>query len=215
MALKGQSNAFSWARSGTAQSLYTAYLQELQRNPLRTRMLTAGFLSATQELTASYLANDVTKSGHYFSPRVLKMLIHGLFISAPLSHTLSRLLQRAFAGRTSLPAKILQIFASNLIVSPIQNTVYLASMSVIAGARTWTQIRAMINAGFLPMMKVSWATSPVALAVAQKFLPEHAWAPFFNLIGFFIGTYINTYTKKRRLEMAKRLETSDEPREHR
>jgi hypothetical protein len=61
----------------------------------------------------------------------------------------------------------------------------------------------MIKAGFLPMMKVSWATSPVALAVAQNFLPEHAWAPFFNLIGFFIGTYINTYTKKRRLEMAK------------
>lgn len=48
-------------------------------------------------------------------------------------------------------------------------------------------------------MKVSWITSPLCLAFAQKFLPEHTWVPFFNIIAFVIGTYINAHTKKKRL----------------
>ena len=84
-------------------------------------------------------------------------------------------------------------------VSPIQNTVYLASMAVIAGARTWHQVRATVRAGFMPVMKISWISSPIALAFAQQFLPEQAWVSFFNFVAFVIGTYINTHTKKKRL----------------
>ena len=78
-------------------------------------------------------------------------------------------------------------------------------MAVIAGARTIHQVRATVKAGFMPVMKVSWVTSPLALAFAQKFLPEHVWVPFFNIIGFFIGTYVNTHTKKKRLEALRKV----------
>lgn len=89
-------------------------------------------------------------------------------------------------------------------IAPIQNGVYLVSMAIIAGARTFHQVRATVRAGFMPVMKVSWITSPIALAFAQKFLPEHTWVPFFNIIGFIIGTYVNTHTKKKRLEALRR-----------
>lgn len=89
-------------------------------------------------------------------------------------------------------------------VAPIQNTVYLASMAVIAGARTFHQVRATIKAGFMPVMKVSWVVSPLALAFAQKFLPEHTWVPFFNIVAFVIGTWINSQTKKKRLQALRR-----------
>ena len=72
-------------------------------------------------------------------------------------------------------------------------------MAIIAGARTFHQVRATVRAGFMPVMKVSWITSPIALAFAQKFLPEQTWVPFFNIISFVIGTYINAHTKKKRL----------------
>ncbi|KAJ5148052.1 hypothetical protein N7526_001404 [Penicillium atrosanguineum] len=163
-----------------------AYLKQLQQNPLRTKMLTSGVLSGLQELLASWLAHDVGKHGHYFSSRIPKMSLYGMFVAAPLGHVLIGILQKIFAGRTSLKAKILQILVSNLIISPIQNGVYLSSMAVIAGARTFHQVRATVKAGFMPVMK--------------KFLPEHTWVPFFNIIGFFIGTYVNTHTKKKRLE---------------
>ncbi|KAA8648132.1 Mpv17/PMP22 family protein [Aspergillus tanneri] len=190
---------------GKSETGYLAlYLRQLQSNPLRTKMLTSGVLSGLQEFLASWIAHDVSKNGHYFSARVPKMLLYGMFISAPLGHFLVGILQKIFAGRTSLKAKILQILVSNLVVSPIQNGVYLCSMAIIAGARTFHQVRATVRAGFMPVMKVSWVTSPIALAFAQKFLPEHTWVPFFNIIGFVIGTYVNTHTKKKRLEALRR-----------
>ena len=94
-----------------------AYLTQLQKNPLRTKMLTSGSLSALSEVLASWLAHDRSKQGHYFSSRVPKMAAYGAFISAPMGHFLIYLLQKVFAGRTSLRAKILQIITSNLIVS--------------------------------------------------------------------------------------------------
>ncbi|KAJ5760601.1 hypothetical protein N7520_007757 [Penicillium odoratum] len=199
----------------TTAGYLQAYLRQLQHNPLRTKMLTSGVLSGFQELLASYLASDVGKHGHYFSSRIPKMSLYGMFIAAPLGHVLIGILQKIFAGRTSLKAKILQILVSNLIISPIQNSVYLSSMAVIAGARTFHQVRATVRAGFLPVMKVSWVTSPLALAFAQKFLPEHTWVPFFNIIGFFIGTYVNTHTKKKRLEaLRKRYDQRDQRRDY-
>jgi len=180
-------------------SYIALYLKQLQTNPLRTKMITSGTLHGLQELIASVIAKDRPKHGTYFTQRVPKMAIYGSFVSAPLGHLLITLLQKAFKGRTSTKAKIFQILVSNLIVSPIQNTVYLACMAVIAGARTFHQVRATVKAGFMPVMKVSWCTSPLALLFAQKFLPQHAWVPFFNLISFVIGTYINTMTKKKRI----------------
>ena len=56
----------------------------------------------------------------------------------------------------------------------------------------------------MPVMKVSWITSPLALAFAQKFLPEQTWVPFFNIVAFVIGTYINAHTKKKRLDALRR-----------
>jgi len=191
-------------KGGGMNGYLAAYLKQLQSNPLRTKMLTSGTLSGLQELLASWIAHDKNKHGHYFTSRVPKMSLYGAFISAPLGHVLISILQKIFAGRTSLKAKILQILASNLIISPIQNTVYLIFMAIIAGARTFHQVRATVRAGFWPVMKVSWITSPICLAFAQKFLPQETWVPFFNVVAFVIGTYINSHTKKKRLAALRR-----------
>jgi hypothetical protein len=89
-------------------------------------------------------------------------------------------------------------------IAPIQNSIYLISMAVIAGASTIHNVHATWKAGFMPVMKVSWVSSPLALAFAQQFLPPETWVPFFNMISFFIGTYINSVTKKKRLAALKK-----------
>lgn len=58
-------------------------------------------------------------------------------------------------------------------------------------------------------MKVSWVVSPISLAFAQQFLPESTWVPFFNIVGFIIGTYINAHTKKKRLAALRRKHYGD------
>lgn len=91
-------------------------------------MLTSGTLSALQEVLASWIAHDRSKHGHYISSRVPKMAVYGAFISAPLGHVLITLLQKVFAGRTSLKAKILQILVSNLIVRIHLGAVFTAEL---------------------------------------------------------------------------------------
>ncbi|KAK4124029.1 hypothetical protein N657DRAFT_645643 [Parathielavia appendiculata] len=186
-----------------------AYLQQLEDHPLRTKMLTAGTLAGSQELLASWLAKDRNKHGNYFTSRVPKMAAYGALVSAPLGHFLIWVLQKIFSGRTSLRAKILQILVSNLIIAPIQNTVYLVAMALIAGAKTFHQVKATVRVGFWRVMRVSWITSPICLAFAQKFLPENTWVPFFNLVSFIIGTYINTVTKKKRLAALRKKHFGD------
>lgn len=93
-----------------------AYIKQLEENPMRTKMLTAGTLAGAQEVIASWLAKDRNKNGHYFTSRVPKMAAYGALVSAPLGSLLIWVLQKVFKGRTSLRAKILQILFSNLIV---------------------------------------------------------------------------------------------------
>ena len=92
------------------------YLKKLKEDPLRTKMLTSGSLAALQEFLASWIAKDRNKHGHYFTSRVPKMAVYGAFVSAPLGHVMISILQKMFAGRTSLKSKILQIIVSNLVV---------------------------------------------------------------------------------------------------
>ncbi|KAK5994581.1 PXMP2/4 family 3-like protein [Cladobotryum mycophilum] len=194
--------------AGTKGYLAT-YVKTLEKNPLRTKMLTAGTLAGAQELIASWLAKDRNKHGNYFTSRVPKMVAYGALISAPMGHFMIWLLQRIFKGRTSLRAKILQILVSNLVIAPIQNSIYLLAMAIIAGARTFHQVRATVKVGFWRVMRVSWLTSPICLAFAQQFLPDELWVPFFNLVSFVIGTYINTITKKKRLAALRKKHFGD------
>lgn len=81
---------------------------------------------------------------------------------------------------------------------------YILAMALFAGAKTTGQIKGAFKQGYLPMMKTSWTLSPLSMMFAQKFLPPTAWVPFFNLIAFVFGTYVNTSIKKARLAQIKK-----------
>lgn len=59
---------------------------------------------------------------YHINPVSFLHFLYGALVSAPLSHFLNGLLQKAFAGKVSVQAKIGQLLASNLLVAPIQNT---------------------------------------------------------------------------------------------
>ncbi|CAG8542630.1 24055_t:CDS:2 [Gigaspora rosea] len=151
-------------------ALLTSYNQQLHTNPLRTKAITAGILNGLQEFLAQEL-------------RSLKW-----------RYMLSN---KIFKNRTGSGAKLLQILVTLLIIIPIQNTVYLAAMSLIAGFRAPKQIFASIKKSLWPMMKVTWIIYPIIQTFAQKFLDPQLWVPFFNLVGFSLGLQASTKAKIR------------------
>ncbi|KAM0345598.1 hypothetical protein ACHAPU_006251 [Fusarium lateritium] len=196
--------AHSGSKTGLEpKALLTAYVKQLQIKPLRTKVYTSGALMALTEIVSSWLAYGRPGYGPTFTPRVPQMAFYGAFISAPLTHLLNGTLQRKFAGRTGAKVLMLQTLLTYIFIFPIQNTVYLASMAVIAGARTIEPIRAAVRGGLVPMTAANCALYPVLLGIAKAFVPPQFWAPFFSMVGFFLGTYFNTLAKKRRVAAAK------------
>ncbi|KII93832.1 hypothetical protein PLICRDRAFT_36075 [Plicaturopsis crispa FD-325 SS-3] len=197
--------------------LLAKYLVQLVEHPLRTKSATSGVLSFLQEILGSTLAGVPAKRPAKDAPFILhvlaranidlkafKMALYGFFISAPLSHVLVGRLQRAFAGRTGPGARIAQIVANSLLVTPITTAGYLASMAVINGAKSFEEIERTVKAGFFPVIRVSWVISPAAMVFAQSFVPVQFWVPFFNSVQFTVGTFFNYKVKKMRLAAAKK-----------
>jgi len=194
-------------------------------------MITSGVLSALAEVLAGHFAGvapadtktpstlDEKKRAAQQNPkgllqayaaklglneRALKMAVYGFFVSAPMGHVLTGLLQKAFEGRTTTRDKILQIITSNLTVSVFANTVYLSCMAYINGARGVDNIQRAVKAAFWPVMRITWMTSPVTIAVAQNYLPPVVWEPFFTFIRFIMATYFNTIAKKKQMMLARK-----------
>ncbi|KAJ4485977.1 hypothetical protein J3R30DRAFT_3283093 [Lentinula aciculospora] len=195
-----------------AHPLLARYLSALASHPLRTKALTTALLCFLQEILGSNLAGvpalKVPKgyplfykllANAHINARAMKMAIYGFLISAPLSHFLVGALQKAFAGKTGTRAKVAQIITSNLLISPIQVSVYLASMAIISGAKSMNDIVKTIHSGFWSVIRVSWTINPLVIAIAQNYIPLHLWVPFFNTVQFVLGTYLNYRVKKLRM----------------
>ncbi|KAL8286848.1 hypothetical protein RQP46_003854 [Phenoliferia psychrophenolica] len=192
--------------------ILAAYLRSLAENPLATKAVTTGFLSFFQELIAGQLAGSppepLTKAQRTGVPpvdwlkknhRAVKLSAYGAFVAAPLAHVLTGRLQRHFAGKTTPKDRIAMILVQYLLLSPIQNSAYIAGLAVIAGATSLAQIRGAIRLNLLKIMKISWAIGPLSMFIAQKFLSPELWVPFFTSISAVAGTYINTQVKKKAL----------------
>ncbi|TCD62769.1 hypothetical protein EIP91_006413 [Steccherinum ochraceum] len=196
--------------------LLASYLSQLAVHPLRTKSITLATLQLLQEVLASHIAGvparrlpkDAPLYQHALAKakldtKALKMAFYGFFVSAPLGHFLVGLLQKVFAGRTDVKAKLGQILASNLLVAPIQISVYLASMAIINGAKTKEDVIRTVKAGFMSVMRLTWMTSPLSLIFAQKYLSPELWVPFFNFVQFVLGTYFNAKMKKMKIDSEK------------
>jgi len=90
--------------------------------------------------------------------------------------------------------------------------VFLASTAIINGANSLKDVIRAVKGGFLPAVGISWVVSPVSMAVAQKLVPVELWVPFFSLVYFTLGTYMNFRVKVLRIAAAKKKEREEQDR---
>jgi len=198
--------------------LLLKYLTQLSIHPLRTKALTAATLYFLQEVLGSKIAGAVPKvhknasplarnlASAYIDAKAIKMALYGFLVSAPLSHYLLGAIQRAFDGKTSSQDKIRQVIANNILISPIQVSVFLVSTAIINGATSLKDVIKTVKAGFLTTLSVTWVVSTVTTGVAQKFVPMELWFPFFNLVQFVLGIYMNVRLKTLEVKKKERDE---------
>ncbi|KAL3461175.1 hypothetical protein BJX64DRAFT_261452 [Aspergillus heterothallicus] len=162
-------------------------------------MAVAIALSGGEEYLASRLAKDRDRNGRFFTSRVPKQAIFGSLWFIPLNRWLLRATQRLFGTHTDPVSRLCSIIFGMLVVAPLQRIYLLTGGALCAGARTYHQVRATVNAGLWPAMKVLLLAYPVAVVVAWNFLPKHAWSPFFDVVNWALNTQSNKRVKQKRL----------------
>ncbi|KAI8885910.1 hypothetical protein K501DRAFT_322184 [Backusella circina FSU 941] len=187
----------------SSNTFLTWYLSQLAAAPLQTKACTSGVLSGLQELTAQKV------SGQKLDKRILKMAAYGLLVAGPLNHYWYELMNKVFAGKTGTKVKIGQLLFQNFIISPFMNSVFTTAMAMMAGITSPAALKANLKNRLLSMQKVSWVTSPLSMIFAQNFLPVHTWVPFFNIVIFCVGTYLNTMMKRKLMQDQKQQEKKE------
>ncbi|KAJ3326071.1 hypothetical protein HDU76_013033 [Blyttiomyces sp. JEL0837] len=169
-------------------NFWQSYVHGLETRPVLYKAGTAATLNFTQELVATVATGGIPDL------KAVKMAVYGFAISGPLGHYLYLGLDKAFKDRKGSFWTVMKILSSNLIISPIQNSVYLMAMALIAGQSVSESIKTTKKRLF-SVMKTTWAIFPVAQAFAFKNLPPALWLPFFNFIAFSFGLYLNILGK--------------------
>merc|ERR1712093_668279 len=149
--------------------LLAKYLESLVLRPVLTKAITNASLNFIQENLAGSKPAPYRKTGILpvdlvkANAKALKLAAYGFFISAPLSHVMMGALQKAFAGKTGPKAKVGMIVASNLLVTPVQMSVYLASLGVINGLSSVPAIIKFVRMQITTLLKISWVSNPLSL----------------------------------------------------
>ncbi|KAH9469642.1 hypothetical protein MJO28_004498 [Puccinia striiformis f. sp. tritici] len=197
--------------TGARNRLLNFYIASLLSRPLLTKSCTSATLSFFQEVLASKFAEEkvtIIPTGYNLldytqsigiSARAIKLTAYGGLISAPLSHALMKILHRLFPDHESSDkSKIGMILASMLITGPIQNSAYLIAMGAIEGLKSQKEIFFFWKKTIGILTKMSIIVGTLSTILANKFLSKELWVPFFNLVGFVLGTYVNFLNKKKR-----------------
>ncbi|KAJ3021971.1 hypothetical protein HKX48_007349 [Thoreauomyces humboldtii] len=185
-------NGDSPAAAIQAKTLWVHYLVSLKTRPIYTKSVTAASLNLLQEVVASALTGGDSQVA---ARKAGQMAIYGGLISGPMGHYLYSLMEKIFSGRQGAGAAIGKLFFSLFVISPIQNAVYLAAMSYIAGANL-AGVLTTLRTRLVPMLKMTWVIFPAVQIFAIKYLDQELWVPFFNLVSFVFGTYINVMGKR-------------------
>lgn len=210
-------------------TLNRKYLKALAKQPLLTKSVTAGLLALLNELIASMLSKDykVTRIKnreirHFFSYKIIGMVVYGSLIITPLSDKLYGLSNRIFRrSRMSSFMKCAQILSSLVCIQPILSAVFTLWLSVVNNYHVSSphttlsgelrKILAILRTGltknYFRILRSSMVTSFCTLVFANVYLAPETWITFFTIVYFVLGTIQNT--KVKRLNHAEKLHTEE------
>lgn len=219
-----------------AQSLNKRYLNSLHKNPLLTKCVTAAVLAVLNEVIASGVAREFkvstvlnVKVKHTLSWKLPIFALFSAGVGAPITHYGYQWLNALFKSPLTLRQKIIQIVLSMATLTPLMSTLFVAFVSLVNMTpklrllalgkgdeleRAWTTVKSAWKKSLLSVLKSSWITGPVVIAVCQRFLEPELWVGFNQLCYFVLGTGQNTMlklrTKKQQEYLKKKEELKDE-----
>ncbi|KAL8462708.1 hypothetical protein ACS0TY_032845 [Phlomoides rotata] len=172
----------SLAKKGLQQ-----YLIQLQQHPLRTKVITAGVLSAISDVAAQKLSG-VQKLQ---LKRLLFKVLFGSAYLGPFGHYFHIFLEKKFKGKDKKTVAK-KVVLEQLTSSPWNNMLFMLYYGLVIEGRPWFQVKSKIKKEYPTVQYTAWAFWPVVGWVNHQYVPLQFrvivqsvvacfWAIFMNL----------------------------------
>ncbi|KAH6795912.1 hypothetical protein C2S51_036898 [Perilla frutescens var. frutescens] len=157
------------------------YLLQLQQHPLRTKVITAGVISAISDIVAQKLSG-IKKL------QLRRLLLKVLFGSAylgPFGHYFYILLEKVFKGKKDNKTVVKKVLFEQLTSSPWNNLVFMLYYGLVIEGRPWLQVKSKIKKEFPAVQYTAWTFWPVVGWVNHQYMPLQFRVVFGSVVGFF------------------------------
>ena len=192
-------NVKTGGRRGKSVSLLTLvsrlYFKRLESNPLITKAVTAGCITAL----SNYISQRLMGNGrHIQMDKVSKFMLFGLLWAGPSSHYWQNLLEKivpqGIKESRSMWA-IRKTIVDQLVYGPVANAVFLTFMGRVIEQKNIPATIAKVVNDFWYTQINGWAVWPLASVVNQFFVPLQLRVLWLNVVGLFWSTWLMMYKR--------------------
>ena len=163
------------------------YVKQLQQHPLRTKVITAGVLSAISDVVSQKL----TGIQKIQLKRLLFKVIFGAAYLGPFGHFFHLILDKIFKGKRDSKTVAKKVLIEQLTSNPWNNLLFMIYYGLVVEGQPWVNVKAKVKKDYPSVQYTSWTVWPVVGWINHKFMPLHFRVVFQSLVAFFWGVFLN------------------------
>eukprot|EP00884_Botryococcus_braunii_P013261 jgi/Botrbrau1/21936/Bobra.0249s0059.1 len=176
------------------------YLKQLQKNPVRTKAITAASLFGTSDIVAQLL----TRSSSYNWRRTVAIALYGLIWSGPAGHFWQQLVERVFGPKKDPQTLVKKVLLDSVVWSPFANALAMIYFTTVVEGRTLAFTRSKLKQEFPTVQLNAWRVWPLVSLINFRYMPLELRVVFHNCVAFFWAIFLilkssATLTARKRL----------------
>ena len=169
----------------------------LKSAPLRTKALTAPFLSVTGDLIAQDLGKSSKETERRLAPdRTARQGVWSLANALPMHYWFQWLATVPVIG--PIPKPVVAMLLDQIVLCPASHAAYFAWIHAASSGfnASATDIRTEVESKLWPALKACYTIWPTVFLVNVAYVPLHLRLPFMNGVGFFYGIWMSWYANR-------------------
>lgn len=163
------------------------YMEQLQKHPLRTKVITAGVLSAISDIVSQKLSGIQKLQ----VKRILLKVLFGAAYLGPLGHFFHLFLDKLFKGKRDNKTVAKKVLLEQVTISPVNNLFFMIYYGLVIEGRPWINVKSKIKKEYPAVQYTAWTFWPVVGWINHRFLPLQLRVIFQSFVAFAWGIFLN------------------------
>lgn len=181
------------------------YLHSLNKQPLKTKSITAALLAALADLVAQRLSATSSRQGLNWR-RVIALALYGGIWGGPSNHYWQGMLDRIFPSKKDPLRPVKKVLLDQLTYGPLNNVLFMLFISKVVEGRSNAVTMRKLRSSYWEIQKRGWRLWPMAQFINQSFVPLNLRVLWTNAVALLWSTslILNSKTTGGALQTAPR-----------